>query len=141
MTEIRKAETSEQIQIAQEIRREVFVKEQGVPEEIEYDGKDEQSIIVLAYNSQEAIGCARLLIEGEKGKIGRVAVKKPFRGKGIGAMLCNELVDLAQKTNVRYIYIHSQATAKEFYEKLGFKVSGEGFYEADKLHYKMERQL
>lgn len=141
MIEISKAETPEQIKIAQEIRREVFVKEQGVPEEIEYDGKDEQSVIVLAYNNQEAIGCARLIVDGENGKIGRVAVKKPFRGKGIGAMLCNELIEIAQSCNANYVYIHSQATAKKFYEKLGFKVSGDGFYEADKLHYKMEKRV
>jgi predicted GNAT family N-acyltransferase len=123
------------------IRQTVFVEEQGVPKEIEFDGNDDKAIHVIAYKDDIPIGCARLLNMQSGAKIGRVAVLKAYRKQGIGEAICTELINIARQMGISYVYLHAQVSAKPFYEKIGFITVGDSFYEADILHYKMEKNI
>ncbi len=122
-----------------EIRREVFVAEQSVPEEIEIDGQDASSMHFLAVNELgQYIGCARLLPTGQ---IGRMAVRKTHRGTGIGARLLQACVLAAQEKGFDRVFLHAQSYAEEFYQKGGFIRFGDEFSEAGIAHVAMEMKL
>ncbi len=118
------------------IRTEVFIHEQQVPESLEWDEFDAISMHVLARNFDgQPVGTARLLPDGH---IGRMAVLKEWRGKGYGsAMLQKILEELRIRNKQKKAMLNAQASAVKFYEKFGFKVSGEEFVEAGILHVKM----
>jgi predicted GNAT family N-acyltransferase len=119
-----------------EVRREVFVVEQGVPEEIEIDEHDPASIHFLARNSAGVtIGTARLLPEG---RIGRMAVRAAWRRIGVGRALLSVALETARVRGDNRLYLHAQVHSIPFYESLGFSVCGEEFDEADIPHREME---
>lgn len=137
---ITQAKTKELLQKAYDLRFEVFVKEQNVPPEIECDEYDSTATHVVAIDekSGECIACGRLVIKDAIAKIGRVAVKKSYRGKGYGKKLCLELIDIARKSGINDIRLNSQLDAVEFYKKLGFKEYGDVFMEANIKHIAMK---
>ena len=106
------------------IRTAVFVVEQSVPAELEWDGIDERCLHVLAKTTAgEAIGTGRLLPDGH---IGRMAVLKPWRGNGVGSMILAELLDAAREQRHTVVELSAQTHAIEFYRRHGFEmVSGE----------------
>ena len=115
-----------------EIRHAVFVAEQGVDEAEEWDGQDPASRHFLAENSSGApIGTARLLPSGQ---IGRMAVLKHLRGKGVGAQLLAAAVDAARRHGHQRVFLHAQTHAVRFYERSGFRVEGDAFMEAGIEH-------
>ena len=119
-----------------EVRREVFVVEQGVPEEIEIDELDPVSIHFLARDSAGIpIGTARLLPEG---RIGRMAVLATWRRSGVGRALLTAAMETARARSDGRLYLHAQVHSIPFYESLGFSVCGEEFDEADIPHREME---
>ena len=123
----------------QHIREVVFIKEQNVPREIEWDGEDEDSQHFLAVNEQgEYLGCARLLPEGQ---IGRMAVLKQARGTGIGAKLLEATVQAAITIGHQRVHLHAQSYAEDFYRKGGFSRYGGEFMEAGIAHISMEMML
>ena len=118
------------------LRRTVFVEEQGVPEAEEWDGQDEASRHFIAEDDTgTAVGTARLMPSGQ---IGRMAVLKPLRGKGIGARLLAAAVDAARQGGSERIFLHAQTQAAGFYERAGFRGAGETFMEAGIEHRPME---
>lgn len=122
-----------------QIRHDVFVVEQRVPEALEWDASDARSLHALAEDMSGApVGCARLLPDGH---IGRVAVLRPWRRQGVGAALLQRLVDAAfTRGNTRAI-VNAQVDAIPFYERYGFVVTGGVFEEAGIAHRVMERAL
>jgi predicted GNAT family N-acyltransferase len=121
------------------LRREVFIEEQGVPPDIEQDGRDADALHVLAERDDgTVVGCGRLL---EDGRIGRLAVRRPARGAGIGARMLEGLVLLARQRGVAEVYLHAQADAIAFYERAGFLRRGEPFEEAGITHLDMHQLL
>ena len=120
------------------LRREVFVHEQSVPAEIEFDEFEKDALHAIAYEGKNVIGCARLVEFGDYVKIGRVAVKKEFRLKGVGKTLMQFLMNIAESKN-KYIMIHAQVSALDFYRKLGFVEEGHVFLEAGIKHKKMRK--
>ena len=121
------------------VRREVFVVEQGVPEALEWDDADDVALHALATDEGgHAIGCARLLPDGH---IGRVAVRRPWRGRGVGTALLARLVAGAQARGDRCAIVNAQVAAMPFYARHGFVASGEGFEEAGIPHCVMTRDL
>ena len=120
------------------VRDEVFSKEQGVPRELEFDGLDESAIHSIVFDEGEEIGTGRMLSNGH---IGRIAVKKPCRGKGIGKLIMKSLMDEAVKMQFPEIWLSSQYHAKGFYEKLGFTAFGDIYQEAGIDHIKMKKNL
>ena len=118
-----------------ELRRLVFIAEQGVPIEEEWDGQDEAAWHWLATSPDgKPIGTARLLADGQ---IGRMAVLQDFRGQGIGAALLEQILSKATRLGMRSLFLHAQDHAAEFYRKAGFAPTGEQFVEAGIPHIKM----
>ena len=121
------------------IRRAVFIDEQNVPEELEWDDADERSYHVLACDAEgEPIGTGRLNPDGQ---IGRMAVAKEWRGRGVGAAILHALVALAGKEGLTVVRLHAQTHALEFYAKHGFIAFGGEFDEAGIRHRAMELRL
>src|SRR5258705_13361630 len=119
------------------IRMRVFVREQRVPAAIELDRDDDRAIHFLATSDGRAVGTARVVSHHSSAKIGRMAVLKSYRDKGVGKKLLHRAVATAKKLGVRTIYLHAQVPAIEFYEKLGFRCVGAVFDEAGIPHRKM----
>jgi len=119
------------------IRIRVFVKEQGVPAEIELDRDDKRAIHFLATSAGKAIGTARIVMRRETAKIGRMAVLKSHRRKGVGMKLLKRAVAVARKLGARKIYLHAQVPVIGFYEAFGFHCVGPVFDEAGIAHRKM----
>ncbi len=141
MVEIIRAESDNQMEQVFEIRREVFIREQGVPEEIEMDELDSEAIHVLASENGVPAGCGRLLLKDGNARIGRVAVRKAMRRSGIGDGICRLLMSIARDNGAEKATINAQLTAVEFYKTLGFEEEGEVFDEAGIDHVRMVRTL
>ena len=121
------------------IRRAVFVDEQRVPEELEWDDADADCRHVLAYSPEgAAIGTGRLLPDGH---IGRMAVLKAWRGRGVGSVILVFLIGLARDKGFRVLRLHAQTHALGFYEKYGFVATGDEFMEAGIPHRAMVLHL
>jgi predicted GNAT family N-acyltransferase len=120
------------------IRFAVFVKEQGVPAEIELDEADAQCVHALAFDGSRVVGTARLLPDGH---IGRMAVLKQFRGKGIGSALLVKLVEAAKLRGERTLVLSAQVHAVAFYRAHGFRPQGEVYEEAGIAHQDMRRSI
>ncbi len=110
------------------IRLTVFVDEQKVPVEEERDQYDDTSTHFGAFLGRKMVGTGRLILIGPKGKIGRMAVQKDYRGTGVGLALLQEIVSHCRKLNLTEAYLSSQTHAIAFYEKAGFVVEG-GIYD------------
>ena len=124
--------------LAYSVRYTVFVKEQGVPEELELDNDDPLAWHALLFNGESSIGTARLL---PSGKIGRLAVLEAYRGQGYGTVLMQALIAHGKEKGIAHFYLHAQVTALTFYERLGFRANGPVFNEAGIAHTRMEQSL
>ncbi len=121
------------------VRFAVFVVEQNIPEELEWDEHDATSVHVLAQAREGVpIGCARLLPDGH---IGRVAVLSDWRGQGVGAAMLLRLVEVAKARGDRRVLLNAQTQAMPFYARFGFAPVGDAFLEAGIPHQAMERRL
>jgi len=121
------------------IREAVFVAEQGVPAEIELDEWDERSEHALACeDGGRVVGTGRLLPDGH---IGRMAVLRERRGRGVGAAVLAALIDRARERGMRRVVLNAQSRAVPFYARFGFAVSGDEFIEAGIPHVEMARKL
>ncbi len=131
-------ETDEDFEKIFSIRKKVFVEEQGVPELEEYDGYEAVAHHYLALWEGVPAGCARWRITPYMSiKLERFAVLPEYRGKRIGVALVQAVLN---ELPAGYpIMLHAQEHAVGFYEKLGFGVVGEKFYECDIAHFAMEK--
>jgi predicted GNAT family N-acyltransferase len=124
---------------ASAVRFAVFVKEQGVPAEIELDEHDAAAVHALALDPRgEVLGTGRLLPDG---RIGRMAVLVSARGRGVGAHILRALVDAARARGDGRIELHAQIRAVGFYRRHGFTAVGEPYEEAGIAHQTMVRRL
>ncbi|WP_428821222.1 GNAT family N-acetyltransferase [Microbulbifer sp. MCCC 1A16149] len=120
------------------IRQKVFVEEQNVPEDLEWDEHEESAQHFLVYHHNKAIGTGRLT---GGGKIGRMAILKDARGLGAGLELLKRICKFARVSGQKNVYLNAQVQAIPFYEKAGFAVTGEEFMEADIPHVRMDLTL
>jgi predicted GNAT family N-acyltransferase len=121
------------------VRNTVFTVEQGISKSLDFDGRDYECVHALArFGDGETIGTARMLPDGH---VGRIAVHEVWRGQGVGTRLVEYLANVARDQGLTEIYLHSQAHATEFYERLGFEKRGEMFMEAGIEHVPMVRRL
>jgi ElaA protein len=119
------------------LRREVFVEEQAVPEELERDEHDADALHFLAAWEGRPVGTARVLLRGDTGKIGRVCVLRPMRGRGIGAALIRAAVEELRARGFSRAKLGSQVHAIPFYEGLGFVAEGPVYDDAGIPHRDM----
>lgn len=122
--------------LLRQVRRAVFIVEQGVSEADEWDDEDDVCAHVLATANREPVGTGRLT---PGGKIGRLAVLSEHRGRGIGERILTMLVQEAAHRGLDGVYLHAQVQALPFYRKLGFVAEGEEFHEAGIPHLRMRR--
>ena len=121
------------------IRLRVFVEEQHVPLELEWDGEDERCEHALAYAPDKTpVGTGRLLPDG---RIGRLAVLPEWRGQGAGSALLEYFMELARDKGFNAVRLHAQTRATAFYARHGFEAHGDEFMDAGIPHVEMSRVL
>ncbi len=120
------------------IREEVFIIEQSVPKELEMDENDPLSIHVLIRDDNRGVATGRMMSDGH---IGRVAVRKIYRGLGYGREVVKKLICHAEEKKLESVYLGSQLTAVGFYVTLGFESYGEVFLDAGIKHIMMRKSL
>ncbi len=139
MITLREADWACDREILLGIRFAVFVEEQGVPPELEEDAHDPQALHLLAMDADgAAIGTARLLPDGH---IGRMAVLRDWRGRGVGSALLRELLAAARRRGLNRVFLNAQCAAMPFYERAGFRAEGPVFDDAGIPHRRMGRML
>ena len=128
---------------ARQVRTEVFLEEQRIPVEMEWDELDDVAVHAVARNRLGlAVGTGRLLQHAPGvGRIGRMAVTRVLRGSNVGRDLLRALVLAASQRGDHEVLLHAQRTAQGFYARLGFEPRGEPFEEAGIVHIEMHRTL
>lgn len=121
-----------------DLRHQVFIEEQAVPEALEWDGLDPECRHFLATIDGEPVGTARL---APTGQIGRMAVLVEWRGRGIGAALMRAILADARARGFTTLTLNAQTHAVSFYKAFGFKVTGDEFEDAGIPHRQMTRTL
>ena len=124
--------------LASPIRLEVFVREQRVPPEIELDEMDAKCVHAVAFHDDTPVGTGRLLSDGH---IGRMAVARPFRGRGVGSAILERLIEAARARGDREVALSAQVHAVPFYRAHGFVEEGDAYEEAGIAHQAMRKSL
>lgn len=121
------------------VREAVFIREQGVPEEMEWDGLDEGCRHALALNlNGGAIGCGRIMADGH---IGRIAVLPEWRKQKVGTAIMEALLDYAREHDYKQVDVNAQTNAVQFYRNFDFVEQGDVFMDAGLPHIKMRLKL
>lgn len=125
------------------LREQVFCEEQGVPRELELDGRDPDArhLVAVDTGSGEVLGTLRLLRDGEIAKVGRVVVRRAWRRRGIATRMLRMAVEQARAEGCTHARLAAQTRATEVYEGVGFAVESEPFQEAGIEHVWMGREL
>lgn len=139
MWRIRQADYDADHAAIRSVRFAVFVDEQNVPPEIEMDDRDAFCVHVLAFEDGTPVGTGR--IDLAAGKVGRLAVLEKVRSRGLGAALMNSLHGIARDNSLSRVWCNAQVVAVPFYERMGYRVTGKPFDEANIAHVRMERAL
>jgi predicted GNAT family N-acyltransferase/acyl-CoA thioesterase FadM len=130
---------SELSSAAGSVRRQVFVEEQGIPEDLEWDDADADCLHAVAFNRMgEPLATGRLLehVPGVA-KIGRMAVVRSARGTRVGRAVLDALMDAARARGDGEVLLHAQTAAAGFYARAGFQTRGSVFHEVDIPHIEM----
>jgi predicted GNAT family N-acyltransferase len=138
MIYIKEIDNPSEKETAFEIRRKVFVEEQNVSLEEEYDEFDSTSIHFLAFLGEIPVGTARIRKTTKGIKLERFAVLKEFRRRTVGSNLVNKLLTKCKNDIDSKVYLYAQVSAQLFYEKLEFRPVGEKFLEAGIIHIEMQ---
>ncbi len=132
---VRRARWPDDADSLRRIREQVFVLEQKVPLELEWDGRDDTAVHMIAEDrAGRPIGTARLLPDGQ---IGRMAVLPKWRRRGVGGTLLRELLDVAALEPGLHPFLNAQSSALGFYRTHGFLAQGDEFMEAGIAHQRM----
>ncbi|KAF6603760.1 MULTISPECIES: GNAT family N-acetyltransferase [unclassified Bacillus (in: firmicutes)] len=135
------AKTEKQLNDAFFVRKEVFVKEQHVPEEEEIDQFEDTSEHIVIYDGGQPVGAGRWRLKDGHGKLERICVMKSHRSLGVGAIMMQALEKAATAKGADSFILHAQTQAVPFYEKQGYRVtSGEEFLDAGIPHLEMIKE-
>ncbi len=150
--EIKRVTTHSDLKKVFEIRKEVFVAEQGVPLEDEFDHFDTLDNLcehILVYYKEFPVGTGRIRVAEGLGKLERICILKPYRKFGLGKAIIQALEEIAKEKGISRVKLHGQTQAEEFYHKLGYQTSSTIFYEdgiptcfnAEGINYRPEKVI
>jgi predicted GNAT family N-acyltransferase len=134
----------EDLRKAFDIRKAVFVEEQGVPIEDEFDEFDNlngQCEHLLVYFEEQPVGTGRIRWVNEFGKLERICILEPYRKFGLGKVIITALEEIAQGRGAKKVKLHGQTQAEGFYKKLGYQTSSSVFIEDGIPHLLMKKEL
>lgn len=121
-----------------EIRTSVFIEEQSVTPEFEWDEIDSSAVHLLALHDNQAIGCLRII---HYTKIGRMAVLRQWRGLGVGNQLLTAAINICRLHGSKRIYLSAQTHAIHFYQQAGFEITSEEYTDVHIPHVDMQLSL
>ena len=139
--EVRQARDESEVDQALALREQVFCVEQGVELAADRDGLVDNAIHVVAVESHRVIGTCRVLVEGEVGRLGRMAVDASSRGRGLGAAILAAAERSAREAGARLMRLHAQRYVEDMYIAAGYAAYGEPFVEEGIPHISMEKPL
>ena len=132
----------EELRGALEVRRQVFVQEQGVSEDLEYDGHDGEALHMVVKDGNRVIGTARVQFPTtNQAKIERMAVLRPFRRRGVGSNIISFLKEELKSRQIEHVILHAQCAVTEFYKSCGFEETALPFWDAGIKHIEMQLWL
>ena len=125
-----------------EVRKQVFVEEQGISEDLELDEHDMEAMHMVVKDGERIVGTARVLfLAASQAKLERMAILKLFRHRGIGKSIISFLDEEFTNRGIEQVVLHAQCSAVNFYKSCGFEESGSPFWEAGIKHVKMQKRL
>jgi predicted GNAT family N-acyltransferase len=133
--------TEEELQDAYSIRKEVFVHEQRVPEEMEIDEYEDAATHFVLYKDKRVIGAGRFRVLEGIGKVERICVKQNVRGTGAGKEIMRGIEHFANDHHIKSLKLNAQTSAIPFYEGLGYEIVSEEFMDAGIPHKTMKKTL
>ena len=139
--EVRRAGGEDEMEAVLALRYDVFCAEQGVPEREELDGRDGESLHLVAVSGSELLGTCRLLFVGNTVQFSRLAVRASARRHGIASALLALADQEAQEVGAHRLVLHAQTYARSLYEACGYVPRGRIFMEAGIEHIAMEKYL
>ncbi|MFF2455571.1 GNAT family N-acetyltransferase [Peribacillus simplex] len=142
--ESKRITTENDLKIAFQIRKEVFVEEQGFQLETEFDEFDAlhaSSEHILVYYNEKPVGTGRLRVVDGLGKLERICILEPYRKFGLGKIIIKTLEEIAKEKELSKVKLHGQTQAEGFYKKLGYQTSSDVFMEDGGPHLLMIKEL
>lgn len=134
--------SNSELEGAFEVRKRVFVEEQGISEGLVFDDYDREALHMVVEDSEKVIGTARVLfLAANQAKVERMALLEPFRRKGIGRKIISFLDEELKNRQIQRVVLHAQSGVVAFYKSCGFDESGLPFWEAGIKHVKMQKRL
>jgi predicted GNAT family N-acyltransferase len=131
-----------ELQQAFEVRRQVFVREQSISEDLVFDRQDGEALHVVVKDGERVIGSARVqFLTDNQAKLERMAILKRYRRKGIGKEMLLFLDTVWKDKQMQQVIIHAQLEVVSFYKLCGFDELGLPFQEAGIKHIKMRKQV
>lgn len=131
-----------ELQESFEVRRQVFVREQGISEDLVFDGHDSKALNIVVRDGKRVIGSARVqFLNNNQAKLERMAILEHYRRKGIGKELLLFLDTIWKDKHVQQVIIHAQLEVVPFYKLCGFYELGSSFQEAGIKHIEMYKQV
>jgi predicted GNAT family N-acyltransferase len=140
----KRATIDENLWVAFAIRKEVFVKEQGVPLEDEFDQFDTLNGLcehILVHYNEQPVGTGRIRFIDGVGKLERICILEPYRKFGLGKIIIKALEEIAEERGASQVKLHGQTQAEGFYKKLGYRTSSNIFMEDGIPHILMLKEL
>ena len=139
---VRLADSASTVEDGFTVRRDVFIREQGVDEAEEMDGRDDEATHFVAYDDGDPVGTARVRTpEPGVGKVERVAVLADYRQSGVGRSIMDRVEEWARGRGLETLKLHAQTRVEAFYEKLGYETTSDVFQEAGIDHVAMVKDL
>lgn len=136
--------TESDLKVAFQIRKEVFVEEQGFALESEFDEYDKLNALsehILVYYNEKPVGTGRLRVVDGLGKLERICILEPYRKFGLGKIIIKTLEEIAKKKEISQVKLHGQTQAEGFYKKLGYQTSSDVFMEDGGPHLLMIKRI
>lgn len=142
MYKVKIVENDNELALAFSVRTKVFVEEQGIPAHLTLDEHDATAVHFILKDQNQTIASARLReIESKVGKVERVCVLQPYRGKKLGLLIMKTIEEYAKEHGLKKLKLNAQSYATHFYEKLHYIVTSPEFLDAGIPHRAMERTI